>query len=222
MRRAPHYFDWLGRLVTRELGRRVLEVGCGVGNFTRLLLDRELVVAVDLEPECIGQLVARYPNQANLQAVACDVHSPEFSGLAAWRLDSCACLNVLEHVADDRLALQRIASVLAPDGAIVLLLPAFPALYGPIDRNLGHYRRYTRASLGRLAQAAGLRIRKAHYMNALGFFGWWWNAHVSRREAQSETQIEILDRFLVPVMSSVEEVVKPVFGQSLFAVLERA
>jgi hypothetical protein len=102
---------------------------------------------------------------------------------------------------------------------VVLLVPAFPALYGPIDSNLGHYRRYSRGSLNRLADSAGLRIRKAHYMNAAGFFGWWVNSHILRRTAQSERQIEIFDRYLVPLMSRLEGMVQPPFGQSLFAVL---
>jgi len=55
----------------------------------------------------------------------------------------------------------------------------------------------------------------------VGFFGWWFNAHLLRREAQSETQIELFDRFAVPVMSRMEAVLPPPFGQSLLAVLER-
>src|SRR5580704_13965811 len=60
MRRAKNYFAWQHRLIRKELGRRVLEVGCGVGNFTAMLLDRDAVVAVDVQPECIEQLKLRY------------------------------------------------------------------------------------------------------------------------------------------------------------------
>lgn len=221
MTRAENYVAWQSRLVHRELGRRVLEVGCGVGNFTRTLLDREAVVAVDVEPACVARLRDRYAGRPNLHTVVCDVGSPEFRGLAEFRPDSCVCLNVLEHTRDDTAALASMASVVAPGGAIVLIVPAFQALYGPIDRNLGHYRRYSRGSLERLARAAGLRLRKVRYSNCLGFFGWWVNAHVLKREAQSEQQIEIFDRYLVPVLSKLEDLVPPPFGQSLLAVLER-
>jgi hypothetical protein len=113
------------------------------------------------------------------------------------------------------------ASVLVPSGTIVLLVPAFQALYGPIDRNLGHHRRYNRRSLTRLAQAAGLEIRKLHYINAIGFFAWWINSHAFRREAQSPRQIEIFDRYVVPWLSRLESLARPPFGQSLFAVLRK-
>jgi hypothetical protein len=58
-------------------------------------------------------------------------------------------------------------------------------------------------------------------MNAIGFFGWWTNAKVLGRREQSEDQIAIFDRYLVPVMSRIEAVIPPPFGQSLFAVLEK-
>jgi len=220
MSQAKNYFAWQHRLIGNELGPRVLEVGCGVGNFTATLLNRDAIIAVDVEPECIEHLKARYPAQDNLRPCVCDVLSPEFRDLAKFHPDSAVIVNVLEHVEDDTAAINAVTSVLTPAGVIVLLVPAFQALYGPIDKNLGHHRRYTRATIRRLAQQTGLRIRKVHYMNSLGFFGWWANAHILKREAQSERQIQIFDRYLVPPMSTIERLISPPFGQSLLAVLE--
>jgi SAM-dependent methyltransferase len=221
MTRARNYFAWQSRLASRELGRRVVEVGCGVGNFTATLLDRDVVIAVDNDPDCLDRLRDRFPNQPNLHAIAGDASDDAFLEVARFRPDSCVCLNVLEHIEDDERALRNMAAVLAPDGVVVLLVPAFPSLHGPIDGNLGHWRRYRRSGLARLAEAAGLRLRRAHYMNIAGFFGWWINARVLRRDTQSAGQIEVFDRFVVPLLSRLEDAVPPPFGQSLFAVMEK-
>jgi len=221
MTRARRYFAWQSRLCGRELGRRVVEIGCGLGNFTETLLDRDLVVALDIEPACVERLRQRFAGRANLQAFDCEVLSPCFGDLRRFQPDSCVCLNVLEHIADDVGALRAMASILPAGGRIVLLVPAFPALYGPIDRELGHYRRYRRPSLREAAEAAGLAVRKMHYMNTAGFFAWWANSHLFRRREQSPAQIAFFDDVVVPVMSRVEDAVRPPFGQSLFAVLER-
>jgi SAM-dependent methyltransferase len=221
MTRAKNYFAWQSRLVMREIGRRVVEIGCGVGNFTEMLLDRDLVIALDIEPACVDRLKERYPGRDNLCALACNAEGPAFRRLASYQADSCVCLNVLEHIEDDLGALEGMRSILSPGGVAVLIVPAFPALYGPIDGNLGHYRRYTRASISRVAAQAGFRIKKARYVNTLGFFGWWVNAHVLKREAQSARQIAIFDRYFVPVMSAVETVIQPFYGQSLLVVLEK-
>ena len=122
MAQAKNYFAWQSRLVAPELGRRVVEVGCGLGNFTRTLLNREAVIALDPERDCIERLVERYPNRPNLHALVCDAASHEFSDVARFQPDSCVCLNVLEHIADDRKALAAMASVLPAGGASVLAI----------------------------------------------------------------------------------------------------
>lgn len=218
---ATSYFEWQRKLVVRELGNRVIEVGCGIGNFTRMLLDREAVIAVDREQDCIERLRVRFSGSSNLHAFVADANEESISDLAGFVPDSCVLLNVLEHLADDATVIQRLASILAPGGAIVILVPACPALYGPIDRNLGHYRRYTRQSICKLAETAGLGVRKIHYVNFTGFFGWWVNARVIPREIQSERQIAVFDRFVVPVSSRLEAIIPPPIGQSLFAVLRK-
>ncbi|MGA2113528.1 MAG: class I SAM-dependent methyltransferase [Bryobacteraceae bacterium] len=221
MTQAKNYFAWQARLVLPHLGRRVVEVGAGIGNFTGLLLDRELVVAVDLDPAALGELRGRYGEWGNLRTVLCDAATGKFTDVAQFSPDSCVCLNVLEHIADDGAALWNMAAILPPGGMAVLLVPAFPTLYGPIDRNLGHFRRYTRGALAAAAKGAGLIPRRLRYMNLAGWFGWWWNAHVAGREAQSEAQIATFDRWVVPVVSRLEQWAPAPFGQSLLAVMER-
>ena len=199
--RAKNYIAWQQHLIARELGTRVVDIGCGLGNLIEGLLDRELVIAMDPNPELVARVEQRFPGRTNLRTLVCDVTDECFAGLARFRPDSCVTTNVLEHIEDDVRALRAMASILTPDGVIVLLVPAFQALYGPIDRKLGHYRRYTRASLAQVADAPGCGSRKAHYLNVVGFFGWWVNARIFRRQTHSERQIAIFDRYVAPVMS---------------------
>jgi len=218
MERARNYFAWQAALVKPALGRRVVEAGCGIGNFTKLLLDRELVISLDPDPELVAIVQKRYPA---VHAMVREVGRDAISDLAGFTPDSCLFVNVLEHIENDARAIRDAAAILAPGGTVVIIAPAFPALSGPIDRELGHYRRYTRGSLIKLAEASNLKIEKLRYMNMAGFFGWWMNSHIFRRQAQSEAQIDFFDRYIVPVMSCVEAMIKPPFGQSLFAVFRK-
>jgi hypothetical protein len=111
--------------------------------------------------------------------------------------------------------------VLAPGGRAVFLLPAFESLYGPIDRNLGHFRRYSKTSWRELAESTGFRVKLARYFNSIGFFGWWANARLLKKQAQSEGQIELFDRLLVPVLERMEGWIEPPLGQSIFTVIEK-
>jgi SAM-dependent methyltransferase len=221
MAKARNYFAWQGRMVIKELGQRVVEVGCGIGNFTGMLLDREAVASLDVEAQCVERLKTRYSDRPNLQVFCGDAGGAALSELRRFRPDSFVCLNVLEHIADDRKALSEMTAMLPPGGVIVLIVPAFEALYGPLDHNLGHYRRYTRKSMIDLATAVGLEVKTARYMNLAGFFGWWANSHLFRRESQSSKQIEFFDRFAVAAVSRIEACIPPPFGLSLFAVLRK-
>lgn len=221
MRGAERYFAWQARMAKKELGRRVIEVGCGVGNFTRHLLDCELVAALDVEAECVAHLQRNLSHAPQVMARQMDVADPAFVELRELRPDSVVCLNVLEHVRDDRRALEHMAAVLPAGGKAVLIVPAFEALYGPIDRNLGHYRRYSKKSMRALAEAAGFEVTTLRYMNSVGCAGWWVNAKVLKRTAQSAGQIRVFDRLVVPPMEWVESRVAPWFGQSLFVALRR-
>ena len=187
MSAARNYFAWQASLITPHLGQTVVEVGCGIGNFTEFLLDRKTVVCVDSDPDGLVELQHRFVGARNLNIVCADAR--ELHGVARFEPDSCVCLNVLEHVADDADAIRAMASILPRGGKLAMLVPAFQALYGPIDRNLGHYRRYRRRELASLAERGGFAIAKMHYANFPGFFGWWLNARIFRRQEQSPAQI---------------------------------
>ena len=59
------------------------------------------------------------------------------------------------------------------------------------------------------------------YFNLMGFFGWWTNAHILRRQTQSASQIDLFDRLAVPVQSRLESWMQPPVGQSIFTVLQK-
>jgi 2-polyprenyl-3-methyl-5-hydroxy-6-metoxy-1,4-benzoquinol methylase len=221
MTHARNYLAWQSRLVTPELGPRVVEVGCGIGTFTGEMLDREAVLALDIDPECIERVRRHYPNRPNLRTLVCDAGSGGLSAFRDFRADSCVCLNVLEHIEDDRTALAGMASLLRPGGVVVLLVPAFQALFGPIDQNLGHFRRYRASLLAPLAAEAGLQVKKMRYLNSAGFFAWWASSKILKREFHSERQIECYDRYCIPWIERLENRFHPPFGQSLFAVLRK-
>jgi SAM-dependent methyltransferase len=221
MEKARRYFQWQYDLVEPYLGNRVLEIGCGVGNFTCALLDRECVVGIDVDEAVLHEHRQRFRGHNHVTAHIMDSTSPDFSSLTSYRPDSVVCLNVLEHIEDDHRALANMHSVLQPRGRAILIVPAFEQLYGPIDAKLGHYRRYSKPTLRRLAEETGFHVLGLRYMNMIGFFGWWFNARVMPREEQSESQIAIFDALVVPVQAALEGWIEPPFGQSIFAVFEK-
>ena len=203
----------------RWIGRRVLEIGSGIGNLSAFLVERERVVLTDTREEYLSRLRARFGGRPNI-AVARLYLPNEHNLVGGERFDTVICLNVLEHVADHRGSLVAIRTLLAPSGRLVLLVPALPALFGTMDRALGHHRRYTRTGLLELLRATGFRVPHIEYFNIAGILGWWWAGRVLRRETIPVGSLKLYDA-LVPLFR-LERFLPWRVGQSLIAIGEAA
>jgi len=210
-------FDRLRRWV----GRRVVEIGSGIGNLSAFLVegDCERLVLTDTRDEYLDRLRTRFAKHPNV-AVARLYLPNELGTLAGQHFDTIICLNVLEHVEDDSGALQAMRRMLAPKGRLILLVPALPALYGTMDKALGHHRRYERAPLTSLLQATGFKVAHVEYFNLAGVPGWWFAGRVLRRPMIPAGSLKLYDA-LVPLFR-LERLLPWRVGQSLIAIGEAA
>lgn len=217
MEYATRYNRWLYDLVRPYLGRRILEIGPGIGNISRLIVqDVDLLVGMEPNPHCAAVLAEAIDHTIPLKLLATRVEDSDWEGLRAYAFDTILCMNVIEHVKDDQQVLGQFARVLAPGGRVVLLVPAFPQAYGPIDASVGHFRRYTKPVLRDVLTHAGLSIEYLAYTNMLGLLGWMVNARIRKVVQQSDSQIRVFDA-LVPVLRRVERLLPVPFGLSIVA-----
>src|SRR5208282_6023140 len=104
--------------------------------------------------------------------------------------------NVLEHIEDDAGALRRFREVLVPGGKLILVVPAMQLIYGSMDREVGHFRRYGRRGLAKVVSDAGYRVDHLRPMNPLGVPGWAVNALLLHRTEVPEFQLRMYDRLV--------------------------
>jgi SAM-dependent methyltransferase len=217
---APNYNRWLFERVSAWVGRRVLEIGAGVGNMSAFLMNgsRDRVVLSDTDAHYLERLRERFVHYPHVSVA--QLRLPAFDpDLARERFDTIICLNVLEHVRDDMLSLNTMFRLLEPGGRLVLLVPALPAIYGTLDDALGHFRRYTPTELRRKYAAAGFRMEHLEYFNLAGVPGWWLTGRVLKRELIPTGSLRWYDA-LVPLFR-LERWLPWRIGQSLIAIGER-
>lgn len=214
---APRYNRWLTARIAPWVGRRVLEIGAGIGNMAEFFLDRERLVLAEPEAAYRERLSARFAGQPQVRVVPVRLPTVD-QQLAAERLDTIICLNVLEHVEADRAALTAMGSLVVPGGRVVLLVPALRFLYGSLDAALGHFRRYAADELRAKVAAAGLRLVHLEYFNLGGVPGWWLTGRVLRRTIIPRGSLRLYDA-LVPLFR-LERWLPWRIGQSLIAVGE--
>jgi SAM-dependent methyltransferase len=217
---ADRFNRWLFERIRDELGDRVLEIGSGVGNLTRHLLSKKLVVATDVDPRHLDRLRSRFVEGERFRIAQLDAGAIDTEALRSFNVDTVIALNVLEHVEEDERALSRVHDLLPPGGRMVLVVPAFPSLYSSLDRALEHHRRYRSDELRRKLERAGFHEVRLRYFNAPGLLGWWLNGVVLRRRMLPSSQLRLFD-LLVPIFR-LEERLRIPFGLSLIGVGRKA
>ncbi|MFB3778104.1 MAG: glycosyltransferase [Bryobacteraceae bacterium] len=191
---AENFNRWMADTVQPFLGKRVLEIGAGIGNLSRhLARRRERYIATDIETEHLSRLLTQLHHRPNLQVCRCDLGAEEdFRGLES-SLDTVVCLNVLEHVADEMAALRNIHRVLEPGGRAVILVPCGPELYGSLDQALGHHRRYTREELRDRLTAAGFLVDRILDFNRASRPGWLLRGRILKRSTLGRFDLRLFD-----------------------------
>jgi hypothetical protein len=85
------------------------------------------------------------------------------------------------------------------------------------DKAIGHYRRYTRRSLGQSLRTAGLEVEELRYINPAGLITWYLAVKTLGIEPRNGRLLRIYDRMLVPLARAIDKAGTS-FGQSVFAV----
>ena len=213
---AKNYRTALIKEFAPVLTGNVLEVGAGVGQITEVVRRQsgvQKVMGVEPDGAFLDAFRKRLPNVALIQGTADAIH-PD------GRWNAVICVNVLEHIEADERELRTYRTLLArAQGHLCLFVPARPEIYAPIDKDFGHFRRYTRPELKGKLTAAGFQIVRLNYFNAVGYFAWWLNFCVMKKRAFDVGAVRLFDRVIFPMVFAWESrVLRPPFGQSLIAI----
>jgi SAM-dependent methyltransferase len=141
-------------------GERVLDAGCGSGRMLEELKDYGEVSGVEIDRDAAAVAVSRGWGEVW-------VGSLEALPWEAGTFDLITCLDVLEHIADDRRTLTELRRVCKVGGFMLLTVPAYPRLWSLHDVANHHYRRYSRRSLRVAAIEAGWKVVRMTAFNSI-------------------------------------------------------
>jgi SAM-dependent methyltransferase len=177
------------------LGDQVLELGAGIGNFTGRLMSRRLhYVAAERDPLYLHALHNRFFRTPSVSVRSMDPERAEDYTALRESFDTVVCLNVIEYAENPEIVLRGANSVLAPGGSLVLLVPQGEALYGSLDRTLGHRRRFQATQLTRLLEMCGFAVERSLQLNKISTLAWWVNSRVLSSRHISKPTLKIFDK----------------------------
>jgi SAM-dependent methyltransferase len=167
-------------------GREVLDIGCGSGRLlTHLMRDGVSPRGIEPDPQ-LRELAARMNPELTILAGGGE-RVEEFRD----EFDTITIVDVLEHIEDDDRQLRQMHAALRPGGRLVVVVPAHPWLYGQRDRNVGHFRRYSRRMLLDRVRSAGFEIESSRFWNMLGVVPYWFSERILRRELNTSLRQDV-------------------------------
>ncbi len=219
MAAAGNYYRWIFNQFRPFIGRRILEVGAGLGTFSSHLLDcqPDQLWLIEPAPNLVTHLQARFVSYTTVRVLQGDLLDAQ-EVLASNVVDTIISVNVLEHIEDDQSALQIMKELLSNKGHLLLFVPALPCLYNSLDAAFGHHRRYRKQDLMHKLTAAGLLPIHSRYVNMIGMLGWWYSGAVRKQRNLSVSAVGFYDRYVIPATMALESRLSPPYGQSLLAI----
>jgi glycosyltransferase involved in cell wall biosynthesis len=216
---AKKYNKWLAETISPYIGDRVLEIGAGIGNLTKRLIPRQKYDATDINSLYLQLIKNLKHNKPYLDAFFLDIKEIKEHVTSRRDYDTVICMNVIEHLDNDRIALNNIAKLLSEDGNAIIMIPQYQWLFGSLDKMLGHRRRYSTKQLYELAQKTDFAIEQLIYFNRISTLPWFINGRILKKKTFSYVQIFIMD-FFTPIWRILDKIL-PIPSLSLIAILKR-
>ena len=137
---------------------RIVEFGAGTGTLAEVWRDQFDLdpICVEIDPELLRILKSKgFKTISSIQNL-----SPNIPYIYSS--------NVLEHIDDDVESLRTMRESLEKGGKIAIHVPALPFLFSDLDRNAGHFRRYTKKELLHKVKLAGYEVDDCYYNDCIG------------------------------------------------------
>lgn len=215
---AQNWKAYWSSVIRPVIHGRVLEVGGGKGENIRYMLNPTVTEWLSIEPDIslCAQLHERIQRDHDDGRV--HVHQgtlAEMGGGAEW--DAAIYIDVLEHIEDHQAEIEHACAKLKPGGVVVVLSPAHQWLFSKFDSAVGHWRRYNRVMIERLA-APGCRLERVMYLDAVGMLASAANRMMLRQSYPTASQIQLWDRCMVPLSRCLDSVLGYRFGKTIIGV----
>lgn len=212
--KAVKWKRYFASFIKPYLTGTVIEPGAGTGGTTLLLNDGSPSSWVLLEPDKKMAATLEKKMEYHQLMANCKVIHGTIAQLSGSTADTIIYIDVLEHIEYDKEELEKAVTLLKPGGHLVILSPAFQSLYSPFDKAIGHYRRYTKATLKKVIPATMVQVQ-LRYLDTTGYFMSLTNRLLLKQTYPTPKQVEIWDNYFIPISRIMDRILNYSFGRSI-------
>ena len=193
-----------------------LEIGAGIGSFTdKYKRNIKNIFLTEIDKNNLNILKKKYQNDTNVTILEDEVSN------ISQKFNTICHFNVLEHVKEDKEEIINCLNRINKDGHLIILAPAHNELYGNLDREVGHYRRYKKSFFKDLNLSDG-KIVELKYMDCMGYILYYMNKLIYKNETYpSSLKIFIWDKIFTPITILLDFLTAYRFGKNVLCVIKK-
>ena len=203
-------------LIKEFVSGNVAEIGPGNGIILKLYLDHcDKLDLFEPDKNLYSKLNDKFSNYKKITVINDELNT------SSNIYDVILYLDVLEHIEDYEKEILKAHNALKKGGYLLINVPAFQFLYSDFDKDIGHFRRYSKKDITNLCSNCNLEINKLKYYDSIGFFLSLLSKMTrSNYKKNFEKKIKIWDS-LIPFSRILDKIFISYFGKSLLIVIKK-
>lgn len=200
----------------------ILEIGAGIGGISKVFipaLEFSSWTLVEPDKNNFQKLIRNINFLKRNQVNALNLRIEEFENDSNC-YDLILLADVIEHIQEDKNALEKLFSKLKADGKLIIFVPACQYLYSPFDKQIGHFRRYSMKSLEKILPPNS-KVTEKKYIDSIGFFASLFNKLILKSSNPTIKQVLFWDKILVPLSKFFDRLFLYRFGKNIYLIVSK-
>ncbi len=133
--KASFWRNYLFLLTKKYFGKKILEVGAGIGSFTNIYKNKNLQIYLsEIDNNNFEILKKKFLNLKEIRVEKKFIHHIE------EKFDTILYLSVLEHIENDKKEINDAINKLDLNGHLIICVPAHNYMYSNFDKEIGHFK----------------------------------------------------------------------------------
>tara|TARA_B100001057_G_C22824642_1_gene940908 strand:- start:694 stop:1374 length:681 start_codon:yes stop_codon:yes gene_type:complete len=213
--KATFWRKYIYILVKSYLKENLLEVGAGIGSFTKNYKNNfSNITLTELDKKNIKKLKKTF-KESKIKIKS------QYTIQLKKKFNAILYMNVLEHIKKDKKEIEIALRKLKKNGFLIILVPAHNELFTKFDKEIGHYRRY-KINFFKKLKLKNSKIEKLQYLDCLGYFLYFLNKLFYKNEVYpSAAKIFIWDKLFTPFTFFLDKFLNYRFGKNVLCVIKK-
>ena len=212
-----HFWRKYLHLVTKKfIGKKILEVGAGIGSFTKIYIKENVDTTLsEIDNVNYEILKKKFSLQKNVKV------ENKFIDQFNETFDTILYLSVLEHIENDKKEILNALEKLEDKGHLIICVPAHNYMYSNFDKEIGHFRRYEMNFFDTL-NLKNANIKTSFFIDSFGHLLYFLNKLLFSKEVYpSKLKVFIWDKIFIPITYIIDFLSFYKFGKNILCIIQK-